>query len=225
MQPDQRRRLAAPPRLLTHEGRTQCVAAWAREIGLLRQTLDNRLAKGFTVAEALTTPKHVRRATAVEVDGELVSPTELARRAGLSGRTVRRRVRQGWPKVDVTSPPRQPPPPPPGSALLTHQGRTQSKSAWARELGISRQTLHERLKAGFTVEQALTMPKGVQRRTGVEVGGQRVTRYEAAKLAGISRSALSERLRAGMPLEEALSKPPRRGGRFPPRRPPENTSP
>lgn len=44
------------------------------------------------------------------------------------------------------------------SHYLTHDGRTQPIRAWAAELGINEQTLHERLKRGWTVERALTTP-------------------------------------------------------------------
>ncbi len=43
--------------------------------------------------------------------------------------------------------------------LITYRGRTQSISAWSRELGFSTGTLHSRLgKLGQTVEQAFTAP-------------------------------------------------------------------
>ena len=40
-------------RVLTHGGRTQCVAAWAKEIGVSHSTISERLKRGWTVAEAL----------------------------------------------------------------------------------------------------------------------------------------------------------------------------
>jgi len=44
-------------RLVTHDGRTQCLAAWAEETGLPQSTLNNRLRLGWTVERALTTPR------------------------------------------------------------------------------------------------------------------------------------------------------------------------
>lgn len=41
-------------RLLTHEGRTQTLSAWAGEAGLSRGALLKRLARGWTLAESLT---------------------------------------------------------------------------------------------------------------------------------------------------------------------------
>ncbi len=42
--------------LLTHGGKTQTVAEWARETGLIYQTIRQRLKHGWSVAEALTLP-------------------------------------------------------------------------------------------------------------------------------------------------------------------------
>ena len=42
--------------LLTFDGRTQCLSAWAEETGLDRTTLRYRLKKGWPIERALTTP-------------------------------------------------------------------------------------------------------------------------------------------------------------------------
>lgn len=43
-------------RFLTHEGETLHLGAWAQRYDLNPKTLSERLAKGWTVARALTTP-------------------------------------------------------------------------------------------------------------------------------------------------------------------------
>ena len=48
--------------------------------------------------------------------------------------------------------------------LLTFRGRTQTISAWAREIGISHQGLISRLDCGWTIEEALTTKKGEKRK-------------------------------------------------------------
>lgn len=50
---------------------------------------------------------------------------------------------------------------------LTYQGKTQSLSAWAEELGIPRDTLKSRIYRGFDVERALLEPLGVGRRDAI----------------------------------------------------------
>jgi hypothetical protein len=48
--------------------------------------------------------------------------------------------------------------------LLTFDGRTMTTADWARESGISRHALFQRLKAGWSVERALTEPMKPDRR-------------------------------------------------------------
>lgn len=43
-------------RNITYQGRTQCIAHWAREFGLPQPTLDRRLAAGWPIERALTQP-------------------------------------------------------------------------------------------------------------------------------------------------------------------------
>ena len=44
------------------------------------------------------------------------------------------------------------------SGHITYNGKTQSSFAWARELGISPTTLARRLKAGWTIQNAMVPP-------------------------------------------------------------------
>lgn len=46
--------------LLTYDGRTQCLTAWAAEIGIPRATLSSRIRHGWSVERALTEPVHVK---------------------------------------------------------------------------------------------------------------------------------------------------------------------
>lgn len=43
-------------RNISHDGRTQCLAAWAEEIGISTITLRGRLSSGWTIERALSTP-------------------------------------------------------------------------------------------------------------------------------------------------------------------------
>lgn len=44
------------------------------------------------------------------------------------------------------------------SHYLTFDGRVQPIRAWAKEMGINEQTLHERLRRGWSVEKTLSTP-------------------------------------------------------------------
>ncbi len=43
--------------LVTHEGKTQCVAAWADEFGMGRECLRRRLKRGLSMSDALSRPR------------------------------------------------------------------------------------------------------------------------------------------------------------------------
>lgn len=45
---------------------------------------------------------------------------------------------------------------------ITYQGRTQTYTAWARELGMNNETLRNRLVKGWDIERALTTPVRVR---------------------------------------------------------------
>lgn len=45
------------------------------------------------------------------------------------------------------------------SRLLTLNGITQTITAWARDLSVSRQVINQRLKHGWSIEQALSVPR------------------------------------------------------------------
>lgn len=48
---------------------------------------------------------------------------------------------------------------------ITHDGRTQSLSAWAREVGLTQAALKIRLRKGWPLETALTLPLRITSRT------------------------------------------------------------
>jgi hypothetical protein len=47
-------------RLLTHDGRTEPLNYWANKIGISKEALMQRLIGGWTVVEAVTTPRYSR---------------------------------------------------------------------------------------------------------------------------------------------------------------------
>lgn len=54
--PGQQARNTRRNRLITYQGRTQCLQAWADEIGMNRATLGSRINRGKTIDEAITMP-------------------------------------------------------------------------------------------------------------------------------------------------------------------------
>ena len=84
-------------RLLTYEGRTQTMAAWARDLGVHPSALLYRLNKpGWTLEQALTTPKpkrpnsklNMRQARAIRARYPTMSMEKIAGEYGVSKKTV-----------------------------------------------------------------------------------------------------------------------------------------
>jgi hypothetical protein len=100
------------------------------------------------------------------------------------------------------------------NCLLTHDGRTQTLSAWAEQLGISKEALRARLHAGWPVERIVAAPARRQERAGMAPGkrlltynGETRSLAEWARHLGIPDSRLRDRIvKLGWPVEKALSK-------------------
>jgi lambda repressor-like predicted transcriptional regulator len=133
-------------RLITYDGRTQNLRDWSQEIGISWRALQNRLAKGWPLEQALSAGK-----------GELYKGkpalAPLARKAGVPARLALHRKAAGHPMEKVLQPgvlsrPLHHP--------LTFNGQTKSITEWANELGISQSALSNRLSRGWPLERALS---------------------------------------------------------------------
>lgn len=57
--------------------------------------------------------------------------------------------------------------------LLTFKGTTKSLATWARDLGMELQTLHRRIKNGWTIDRALTQAVDARKGSkGIAKGGK-----------------------------------------------------
>lgn len=94
---------------------------------------------------------------------------------------------------------------------IEYGGIQDTMSGWAKRVGISAAALSGRLKLGWPLEQALTLPRGSDGpKNGLrwlEHNGSRKTLTEWAAQLGITPAALSYRLEAGWSLAEALTTP------------------
>ncbi len=68
---------------LTHDGRTQCISAWAEETGIRKDTIRSRISLGWTASEAVTTPigsvRRRREPTTAPADAISLVPQKLAK--------------------------------------------------------------------------------------------------------------------------------------------------
>lgn len=86
-------------RLITFQGRTQCLQDWVNETGLSKAVISNRLKKGWTVEETLTVPSiQGRRQDNVFLtfDGETFTVAEWARKTGINVVTLYWRLKKKW---------------------------------------------------------------------------------------------------------------------------------
>ena len=77
---------------LTHNGKTQCSAAWAKEVGLDQERINERKRRGWTDEEAITTP---HRFIFLEFNGKRKSARQWAKELGIKYGTVWWRYNRG----------------------------------------------------------------------------------------------------------------------------------
>jgi hypothetical protein len=99
------------------------------------------------------------------VNGETRCASEWAEITGVSAGTILYRTHAGWTPAQAVG--LEPPVAEPGGhrgcitkAAITVNGVTRNRSDWARRAGVSRETIRQRIAAGWPVELAVTAPRG-----------------------------------------------------------------
>ncbi len=90
------------------------------------------------------------------------------------------------------------------NVIIEFNGKQQTMAQWAEEIGIRLGTLHFRIKAGWTIRDALSAPLNPK---NLEFNGTRRTMSELAREHGMNPSTLHFRLRKGWALKDALTTP------------------
>lgn len=90
------------------------------------------------------------------------------------------------------------------SYWLTFRGECKHVADWAKETGIPRATLVERINRGLPVKSILTSPL---RHTRLVHDGREQSMAEWSRETGISHSVINRRLRRGMSVSQALTVP------------------
>lgn len=89
--PKEQARNTRSNRLITYKGETKCMAQWADDLGLPKHTLEQRVAKGWDIEKALTTPYHPTRKQ-ITFNGKSLTKIEWARELGIRYSTLRYRL-------------------------------------------------------------------------------------------------------------------------------------
>ncbi len=136
-------------------------AALAAHYGISGDKLGNRLKDEWTMEQALglkPRPKQsAPRAVKVTFGGKSFDSMKLlAKHYGISSNKMCKRLKDGWPMAQALELESRPKQPSPNGIEVTFAGKSfRSKTELAANYGLSRPTYSERLKAGWTMEQAL----------------------------------------------------------------------
>jgi hypothetical protein len=95
-------------------------------------------------------------------NGQTRCVTEWGEITGIGGRTLAKRLHDGWSINDALTIPK-------GCSvgalrLITFDGKTRALHEWGVETTLGGAVIGERLRLGWSVEEALTLPKGTRRR-------------------------------------------------------------
>lgn len=88
--------------------------------------------------------------------------------------------------------------------LITYNGKTQTESQWADELGISFTVLRNRLHKGFPLDKAFE-DKDLRETDKITYQGKTQTISEWARETGVNRKNISRRLERGWSLDKVFS--------------------
>jgi hypothetical protein len=95
--------------------------------------------------------------------------------------------------------------------FIEHQGKKQSLTQWARELGLSTSTIKSRYQQGWNAEDILRPPTKAHRQDTVrsdtfivEINGESKTSKEWAEIVGVHHTQFLRRLKANLSPDQLL---------------------
>jgi hypothetical protein len=154
-------------RIVSYLGEEKTVSEWGRQFGIKADSIYERLNRGWSVEEAITKKPDIARNRRdnvwIKYKGESLILADWSKRTGVSGKTINRRIRDyGWSVEDALT--KNPKRNPKGFKYLEFEGKSMTQAEWAKETGIKPSVICKRLKRGWSVEDALTMPVGEKRK-------------------------------------------------------------
>lgn len=141
-------------------------------------------------------------------NGETKTISQWSESIGVEAYVISLRLQYGWSVDDaLTMPLGEGPTKKP--MFLEYMGERKQLAEWARKTGISRTAIMLRIRRGWTVEQALTLPVG----PGLPIprmlthNGITQSILGWSKTTGIRDVTIRARLKMGWPIEDTLTKP------------------
>ena len=145
------------------------VSAMTRHYGIPRPTYTSRIKLGWSVEEALTVPvlkeggnyKPNNSLVGIEdhLGNKFNNKTQMAKYWGISSAQLHNRLSSGLSLEEALTKPTSSRGKYKKREVVDHKGNSyRSVAQMARSYGISSITLHERLKRGWSVDEALTTP-------------------------------------------------------------------
>ena len=201
-------------RVITYDGRTQSIDAWAEETGINMACLRARIYDlHWPVEKALTTP--VRKGPKVKYQGKTMTIIELADTCGIEKNTLYNRIAiNGMDPEKAVSLGRT------RHRTYKYKEKEYTLQELSKECKIDASVFYDRIKHGWSVEDAVERPvQNVPRRGSgakkymrkpkkYKYMGQKLTIPELSKISGISVPTLRYRIgKKGMTAEEAIRVP------------------
>lgn len=134
------------------------------------------------------------------LDGLSLTTSQWADRLGITVRQLRWRLAR-WPVERALTEPRT-------ECLLRSGNVIKNAAEWARQIGITQQLLHMRMRRGYTLEEVLDWDNARSAPALHTVGDRSMTLSMWAVASGLAPSTLRVRMYRGMTLEEAISTAP-----------------
>lgn len=197
---------------LTINGQTKTIKEWSDIYGIAQNAVYRRLDAGWDGVTSLTTPLQERTNDyadrLIEYNGETHTALEWSKILKVNYNAfVERLFVYGW---DVgrafTEPYIQY-----NKQTYQYNGESHRIYEWAKILGINQGAIRNRLKRGWSIEEALSVPlnDGITKRDEfIAYKGETKTLNEWADSLGINRNTLRSRLyHYNWPIEKAFSEP------------------
>ena len=186
-----------------------------KQYGVPRHLFLLRLKKGWTVEEALQGKR--KREDATDHLGNLfASKSEMCRHYGIKVPTYDARLQRGLSKEEALTSGWYARKASPNGYVSDHLGnRYETLKEMCDTYGITFNNFYARTKAGDSLKEALTKPKGARNLVVDHKGNRYASISEMCSKYGIGTRLYRTRIEEGMSIEEALTAPKKKRGKRP----------